>query len=128
MGKQHFLGGRGVSGWKVSKRRCQGWGRPSYAPDQAGQSDQMSRLRGSLSLTLAGFLRKVGSACPGRIRLKGEVSWKGGERSLTKVDKEKAFGIPHGPDLWAFRLLPYHHLYLRCSQRKSLSFLVFLPQ
>lgn len=55
-----------------------GGGWPRYAADlmgflQADQGDQGSRLRDSLSRTLAGFLRKVGSARPVRMRPEGKV-------------------------------------------------------
>ena len=73
MGKQQFWGGR----WMESKRRRQGLGGPSCTDLtgsllQAGQGDQMSKVRDSLSMNLAGFLLKWASVGPAKMGPKGK--------------------------------------------------------
>lgn len=72
-GQAAVLGGR----WMESKRRRQGLGGPSYTDLtgsllQAGQGDQMSKVRDSLSMNLAGFLLKLASVGPAKMGPKGK--------------------------------------------------------
>lgn len=58
---------------------------------------QMSKVRDSLSMNLAGFLLKLGSVGPERMGPEGKVESKRGQEEPDQSDGEKAFGIPHCP-------------------------------